>query len=72
MTAVEVCPICDVAGCHHIRDRAEKRRKQLEALRAVRDKLKWDGEAGHMDLETVQFAAFMAVFHLIELLEEQE
>ena len=21
MTAVEVCPICDIAGCRHIRDR---------------------------------------------------
>ena len=24
MSAVEVCAICDIAGCHHIRERAAK------------------------------------------------
>lgn len=34
MTAVEVCPICDIAGCRHIRERATPT-AQLSAALAV-------------------------------------
>lgn len=29
--AVEVCDICDIAGCHHIRERDEKSQPRMEA-----------------------------------------
>lgn len=32
MTAVEVCPRCDIAGCHHIRERQTMSNERLESL----------------------------------------
>lgn len=31
---VEVCPICDIAGCHHIRERREAKMDENARLRA--------------------------------------
>lgn len=35
MSAVEVCAICDIAGCHHIRDRADLARQERDAAVAA-------------------------------------
>lgn len=44
MSAVEICPICDIAGCRHIRERKAKMTHQTdEELVALVDALReWD------------------------------
>lgn len=42
MTAVEVCPICDIAGCRHIRERATSA-EQLAAARLVKSSIENGG-----------------------------
>ena len=37
MTAVEVCPICDIAGCHHIRERKAKMTHQTSSETTFND-----------------------------------
>lgn len=58
-TAVEVCPECDIAGCHHLRAKQNspseqaKRLEELEAERSRLDELSKDDSIKRMFLEYV-------------------
>lgn len=59
MSAVEICPICDIAGCRHIRERKAKMTHQTD--KEVNALVAWNFEDGDRWTRASVLAAILSM-----------